>query len=641
MLSFLRRIFVDSWLGRIMAVLVFIAFIGWGAGDVLTDLFNGSHSETVATMGHHTLGREEFSAALQKELAATAQRMGENTPAKLSEELRQQVARAVLSRLVMRELVQEIAEEYGFVISDDLLRKTVFSLPYFHDSKGQFDRKLFDSRIQQAGMNEKKFLDIVKGELLSQAVLQPIAAGVQASEELVKRAFAYSYEQRQIARVEVPMAAFSADPLPAESELHRFYINHPWLFSVPEFRKVRVVLLSANTIGRSLDISETQLRQAYDANLAHYNRPESRNFVLFNTEDQQKAKILAEKWKAGTPLSEMKDLAKKEKISVVEMAEVTREQIPLAELSSSLFGADVNKVMGPLKTSGGWAVFVVNKTNPAVKISFEQARKELHDSQAAGQAVGLLPERVQKLQDALAGGNSFDQLPADLGAAALEGTLNREGMTVENRPAPLPVSESVKQALLKDIFSAHKGDHPSVAFGPENTYYAIEVEEVMPAHQLDFKTHLASIRQAWQEQSRRHKAEQEATSIFLAARAQDKGVMALSKLPYKAVISPAFTRSNPPADLASGLANVVFALKKGESTMQANRGGYEVITLLDVMAADPSQQKEAYTQLQQSLTEAQQNEIQQFFVQSLMDREKPKINNKAVEQILAGFSGHS
>ena len=31
MLSFLCRVFIDSWVGRIIAGLFFLAFIGWGA----------------------------------------------------------------------------------------------------------------------------------------------------------------------------------------------------------------------------------------------------------------------------------------------------------------------------------------------------------------------------------------------------------------------------------------------------------------------------------------------------------------------------------------------------------------------------------------------------------------------------------
>ncbi|MDT8872482.1 hypothetical protein RAA17_18360 [Komagataeibacter rhaeticus] len=83
-------------------------------------------------------------------------------------------------------------------------------------------------------------------------------------------------------------------------------------------------------------------------------------------------------------------------------------------------------------------------------------KQALHDQIAHTRAQALLADRVQKLQDAIAGGG-LDSIPADLGAVAVSGDLDASGNTHEGTPAPIPGSDAVRQAVIARVFSQAKG----------------------------------------------------------------------------------------------------------------------------------------------------------------------------------------
>lgn len=82
MISALRHVFVDSWLGRILALLIFFAFIGWGVGDIFGNL-GGSDANTVVKIGDRRITAEDLDRGIRSELPQVAKQMGVTDPSQL------------------------------------------------------------------------------------------------------------------------------------------------------------------------------------------------------------------------------------------------------------------------------------------------------------------------------------------------------------------------------------------------------------------------------------------------------------------------------------------------------------------------------------------------------------------------------
>ena len=86
----------------------------------------------------------------------------------------------------------------------------------------------------------------------------------------------------------------------------------------------------------------------------------------------------------------------------------------------------------------GWHVLKVSKVTPGTDTSFEAAHDQLRAQVLADKAADLIYDRAGKVQDLLAGGTPLDEMPADLGLAAVTGTLDEHGNTPEGTRAPIP-----------------------------------------------------------------------------------------------------------------------------------------------------------------------------------------------------------
>ena len=72
---------------------------------------------------------------------------------------------------------------------------------------------------------------------------------------------------------------------------------------------------------------------------------------------------------------------------------------------------------------------------PVVYVLYMDEIDMLRASVLADKSADLIYDRAGKVQDALAGGTTLDDLPGDLGVAAVTGTLDAQGNTADGKPA--------------------------------------------------------------------------------------------------------------------------------------------------------------------------------------------------------------
>jgi peptidyl-prolyl cis-trans isomerase D len=106
--------------------------------------------------------------------------------------------------------------------------------------------------------------------------------------------------------------------------LERWYANNIAKFSTPEFRRVKAVILSPERLAADVAVTEADVRAAYAARAAEFNLPEKRSVQVLLSQDEAKAKALAEKWAAGADWAAMQEAAKAEGAAPVELTDAVR-----------------------------------------------------------------------------------------------------------------------------------------------------------------------------------------------------------------------------------------------------------------------------------------------------------------------------
>lgn len=636
MLSFLCRVFIDSWVGRIVAGLFFFAFIGWGVGDVLMGI-GTERADVAARVGEQTILVQTYQNALQSEMPQIAQSMHLSDPSQIPPATREQVAQQVLQRLVLQAEIALAADRHGLIVPDSSVRDEIFSIPAFKGRDGRFDRALFNDRLRRTGMSEGRLVDLVRQEQASRMLLQPIRDGVGVPDVMTRRLFDFEAQTRTIDLVRVPFDTQQPAAAPTEAQVARYYANHPWEFQAPEYRHARIVVLSADTIGHQLDISDADLRAAYQAQSRTFNTPERRNVQVVTVPTQDRATALRARWVDGGNWADVQKAAGKD-AAAVELPGIRQGDVPSAELGRQIFAAPADATQGPVQSEGGWVVFRVTSITPAHSAAFDDVKQALHDQIAHTRADALVAERVQKLQDAIAGGG-LDSIPADLGAVAVSGELDQNGLTHEGTPAPIPGGDAARQAIIGRIFSQPKGANPELVQGPDGVWYAVSVDGVTPAHGLDLKEAGARVAAAWQAEARRHMADQQATTFY--TQAQEHGGLgqvtpAIAGLEHSQPISPI----QPAPEIPREVAALIFRLDHpGQSVMVETDGAYVVATLTGITHPDPATRKPLYDRVRAGLLQSMGDDIEMSYGNALEGIVRPKPNNAAIRAVMAEVTG--
>ena len=629
MLAFMRRVFIGSWLGRLLALLIFVSFAAWGTSDFFINLL-GRGGNNVARVAGRSITVDEFQRSYQSQLARAAQSQGNSDPTSLPFGERRQIAIQALQQLVFQAVIADEAGRTGIVVPDQVVRDQVFAEKAFQGPDGKFSRTLFDQRMQAAGFTEDQLLRIFREQSAATALVEPIRVGAHAPAELVRRAFDFGAEQRVLDLVTLPFSAVPPPATPDPATLRRYYDNNKDRFAAPEYRRIKLVLLSPETIAHDLTVPEADERRAYEAMITRFQVPEKRSVQLLIVPDEARARQISTLWSGGVGWTQLQATAKD--ATPISLDDSTQAGIPSPDIGKLVFAAAPDVVTAPQKTDAGWVVLRVSKVTPAVNRSFEQARDELHDLVGKQQAAALLSPRVQKLQDAIAGGG-LDAIPSDLGAVAAQGTLDAQGLTQSGDPAPLPGDDAVRKAILAQAFQTAKGDAPTLMQGPENSWYAMAIEEVTPARPLSFEQAGDRVLAAARQDALRHAGEQAAAALYADAQAHG-GLAAVAGNRPGIVRNVAVRRGQAEGPVPQNLAQIAFSLKPGTSTMLETPDGFVVATIVAIRHPDATADALGYSRTRAALDASIADDIENGYVNALRARAKPDIDVKAVERVV-------
>ena len=492
------RGFLGTWAAKAFFGLLIASFALWGVGDIAG---SAGRDNAVAVVGDRRVELPQVQEAFRRQLAEVTRVMGgrlEPTPA-----VRAEVAQQALERLIVQAAIAEEAARLGVVAPDDAVRQAMFDTPAFQGRGGGFDRATYDAVLRNSNLTEPQLVQLLRADLNQRQLMEAVRGGAAAPGPLAREVFALQQETRVAELVELPFAAAAEPAAPTEADLRRAYENDPQLYSAPEYRRVKAILLLPERLAQDVDVSDADSRAYYDQHRNEYVTPEKRTVEVLVAGEQAKAATLAELWGSGVPWTVLEQTAEKLGASSVVLEAATQQEFPSPELAEAAFQAAPETVVGPLQNPLGWQLFRVRSVTPGTERSFEAARDEIRARLARDRAVDLVYARSNQLEDVLAGGGALDELPGDLGLAAVAGTLDAQGNTPSGEPAPLPGSPALRDAVVKAAFQTAPGEPARLTEGPEQSYFALTVEEGIAPAVKPFAAVEADVRDDWERDQRR------------------------------------------------------------------------------------------------------------------------------------------
>jgi peptidyl-prolyl cis-trans isomerase D len=623
MLVWVRKL-LENWIARGFFALLVMVFVFWGISNVVTLI--GSNT-AVAHVGGGLVDVSTVQAAYQKALNQQNQ-SGQGQPTLAA---RQQMASDALSGVLRQQVLRLEEQNLGVRAPDNAIRQAIGAIPAFQ-TDGVFDKTKFAQILTQNNSSPDEFIGEVKDDIAARQLIGTTIAGVAPPAELVNQLFDFVAEQRFAETVTIPFSAQPAPAPPADPVLQRYWRNHPAQFTAPEYRTIKLVILSPALVATQEDVAQADIDAAYARVAAAQPSVPLRSVQVIMADNLAASSRLEVAWKHNPSWSAIQAMAKKFSANPVELDHAQQSEIPTPQLGAAVFAATPGEVIGPVAGPTGMFIFKVtdvSSSGPDEAALKAQIKQQLQLQKAQSDVA----QDVDNLQDALAGQTPLDKLPGNLGLVAVQGTLDANGNTSEGMPAPIPGGDALKAAVVKAAFAAHLNDPAQLTNGPEGSYFALTVDTITPPALQPYDQVQSKVLSAWTKDEITREAEVKAAQLMAVVNNGQSLDDAASAAGDSVAMTPAVTRNAPASGVTDQMVPILFSLKIGEATMLQTDTGFTVAALAKIVRPAPAQAPVDYAQLQQAMAKSLQNDVGESFLAGLQTRDKVRIDQNLFAQI--------
>jgi len=505
-----------------------ISFAIWGIGDI----FRGFGRSTVAKIGRTEITVEQFRSIYSDRLQQYSRQAGRPIGPEQARQLG--LDRVLIGQIVSEILLDERARALGLSLSDAEVAKQITTDPAFQGLNGQFDRARFEQVIRNAGFTEARFVAEQRRRLLRRELAGTIATGLNAPKALVEAASRYENEQRSIEYVLLDRAQAGEIAPPAPEVLAKFFEERKILFRAPEYRKLVVVSLIPTEQARWIEISDADLKRAYEERRARYVTPERRHVLQIDFPNAEAASVAAERVAKGTSFSDIaKELGKNEKD--IDLGTVTKAAMIDRAAADAAFALKEGEVSAPVQGRFGTVVQVL-KIEPEQVRSLEQVAGELKQELAVARAKAEVFDVYNKIEDARAEGKPLAETAANLKleARTIE-AVDRSGRD----PAAMPVNLPDAQRLLPMAFTTDVGvERDPLQF--QDGYVWFDVIGITPSRERPLDEVKEQVETRWRDQE-------------IATRLNAKAAEIVDKLKAGATLAEVATADHLKLEILTGL----------------------------------------------------------------------------------------
>jgi peptidyl-prolyl cis-trans isomerase D len=265
-------------------------------------------------------------------------------------------------------------------------------------------------------------------------------------------------------------------PEPSDSELREFYEENPSLFEVPERRQIAIIHADPVEIGQRIEISEDALEAAYERRKDEFGTPERRVIQMIPFADAEEA---AQRWSASASGAQFLDIAREKGLSEDDatLGELTREELPDPAFAEAAFALDEGEVSEPVEGRLSTALLRVTDIIPADQQPLSEVRDELTRQLQTERGREEVLDFYDEIEDGRAGGQSFEEVAANLDLTVRTVEVDRSGVDAEGETADLPASDEV----LRTAFDLDVGLEADPVSTPDDGFVWVDVRDITPA----------------------------------------------------------------------------------------------------------------------------------------------------------------
>ncbi len=568
MLDVLRR-GASTWISKLLLAVLIVSFGIWGIADV----FRGFGSNVAFRVGSTEIGMGQFDQTFQRELHQLSLRL--KRPLNKEEAAKLGVTRQIIDKVVTEATISEVARDLRLGVSDQEIATDITQDPSFKGASGAFDRNRFVDLLRSNGWNEDYYVVKRRADLVRGQVLEGVSGGMTAPAALLEVIDQFRNEQRSVRMVTLSAETLGEIAAPSDADLAAFFEARKAAFRAGETRSFDALLLDTASMARASDITDDDARAEYTRQKTRFTSPEKRRVHQLTFDDAAAAEAAAKKLAAGTSFADL--VAERgAKLEDLDLGLLTKANYLDAKVADAAFAlAKVGDVSPVVPGRFRNAVLQLAEVVPGAEKPYAEVADELKLDLAKRRAETEILARHDQIEDAIAGGGKlrdiaqrFGMTPIVVEKMAKDGTLT-DGTTF----AAIP--DAAK--LIGAVFESDVGvENETLDLGGKGfVWYAVTA--VAPAHDRPLAEVRDRVLGAWKTEEIRKRLVEIAERITDRVKKGEDLVAVAKELGFEATTTTEFKRDDRPEGLSPAAVAAAFEGPEGHIASVAGNGDARIV----------------------------------------------------------------
>ena len=601
--------------------LLFLAggFALWGIGDGSTGLIGGS--DKAISAGDQSVSPREVAIEFDR----TRRTYLPNTTT--AEAMQGGLLNDVIGTMSREVLFRAENEDLGLTVTRAMQRDAIANEASFQDEFGQFSEGRFLQALAGAGFTEQEYLNRVDGVLQRQQLMTAVSQGLRYDSALANVVAAHEMEKRTVKLSSFPVRPESI-ATPDDATIDSFFQENKPSYDAPQLRSAKIGSLSAAIIAEEITISDNEIRAAFDDRLDEFSTPETRSIRQMVFDDAATANAALDRLNNGEGFAAVAASMLEWTDADTNLGTVTEASLDGA-LVGPAFAAEAGAVVGPVQTAFGFHLLSIDTITAGGVTQLNDVREQIISTLRGEQAINLLYDRVNMLEDALGSGATIEEAIKKAGGRLDIATdIDRQGQTIDGMPAAGQVGELLQDgAILELIWDSELNEVSVIQEGSDDMFFVVNVStETEPRERRLDEVRAQVI------------SDYKRVEAVKSARAAAEAVAATADGDQDTAPVPAFRRNGIGLDHeAAGLiARAAFEQNSGD--IQVIETGREAIAVrtIDIIPATDEELKDTSDLVLSVMNSALRDDLTNLLLVSLSKKHDLQLNVPAVQQILIG-----
>jgi len=394
------RTAANSLVLKIIFGIIILSFILTGVSGYLI----GGSANYAAQVNGQEISRGQFENAFAGERNRMQQQLGEQFSELAANEgymktLRQQT----LNRLIDEALMDQYARDLGLGISDDQVKKVIFSTAAFQ-TDGKFDNNRYNAIVSQMGMTADQYAQALRNQLTTQQLINAVVGTDFMLKGETDELAALVSQQRVVREATFDVNALAAKQQVSDEEVNSYYEQNKSNFMAPEQFRVSYIKLDAAAM--QSDVSDADIQSYYDQHQDQFTQPQRNRFSVIQAKTEAEAKAALDELNKGADFA---TVAKEKSTDIISAKNggdmgwledaTTPEELKNAGLKEK------GQLSGVIKSSVGFLVARLDDVQPAKTKPLADVRDEIAAKVKQEKALDTYYALQQKVSDAASNDN--------------------------------------------------------------------------------------------------------------------------------------------------------------------------------------------------------------------------------------------